>query len=227
MSSTTSTPSAMLNWNPMDNQSIIMILPQIKDVNKVHLSEEKGYDVWMEWGKTLSLSQRLWMIQHKDEILSRMAESSIAVPIAIGAFSLTAPLPVVADVTSDAPGTPKKKSVKSCSTCSANDHTKRRCTVRCSSCNEPGHASKECPTKTDKRKADDASVDENLPKKKKAKLMVTNDGHEVPMVSQPAPTEFALILPGLVGANGLINSLTASPRSSMPTPIEHVADSEE
>lgn len=226
MSSTTSMPSAaMLNWNPLDNQSIIMIVPQIKDVNKVHLSEEKMDAVWMEWGKTLSIAERLFFIQHKDEIL-KLIPLSHDTADAVGAPSSSKPLPVVIDVTADAPGTPKKKNNhKSCSTCSSLEHTKRRCTVRCSSCNVPGHASKECPT--NKRKADDASVDENLPKKKKAK---TNNDHEVPMVSQPAPTthtEFALILPGLVGANGLVNSLTVSPRSSMPTPIEHVADSEE
>jgi hypothetical protein len=238
MNSSASSTSGRLDWNSMTNDSIISTLPFIPDVSMIYVTDDKmENELWPTFKEKLSVQDQLKIMQTFSSSYFKSSADGGAT-----SSSLAAPMPLPrADVISTATATSSdaKKKIKSktCSLCNKNDHTKRRCPTKCAGCNKEGdewHPYKDCP-EVKKRKADDAdSVDEipqPQPKKKKAK---STNGQETAVTAVPAPVvipphhDFVPMIPrDVIGGPSLDNSFAASPMSTMPTPINHVADDEE
>lgn len=231
MSSSSSSMPTSLNWGTLCNKSIIAILPHIVDVNKVLLDDAKMVELWVEFGKSLTIPKRLKVMQ--DYQLNEFVNLSLVKvapvvppPPPTEASSLT--------VTPSADGTIIKKKIRTCATCGSTEHNKRRCPVKCSNCNAEGHKSKNCPLPKPekKRKAEtDEAVDgtaQPQQKKKKMKVAIANDGSEG-LTSQPAPPLNIPLHPefNVAGIPPPVTSqtnLVSSPMSATPTPIQEDAD---
>ena len=218
----------------MCNKSIIAILPHIVDVNKVLLDDAKMGELWDEFSKSLTIPQRLRVIQDHHQLSLNEFDT---LPTAKFAPIVPPPPPTEASsltVTPSADGTIIKKKIMTCATCGSTEHNKRRCPVKCSNCNAEGHKSKNCPLpkpeKKRKAETDEAGDGTAQPqqKKKKMKVAIANDGSEG-LTSQPAPPLNIPLHPefNVAGIPPPVTSqtnLVTSPMSATPTPIQEDAD---
>lgn len=193
------------------------------NVNKVLLDDAKMSEVWDEFSKPLTITQRSEIMQDPRYKFATLPTATLptatlptaTLPMAKVASIIPPPPPTEASsltMTPSADDTIIKKKIMTCATCGSTEHNKRRCPVKCSNCNAEGHKSRNCPLpkpeKKRKAETDEAVVDGTAqpPQKKKKKTTEA-------VTSQPAP-----IPPPVT------NNLISSPMSATPTPIQEDAD---